>query len=72
MRKGRVVWQPYKYFPTFGQALAAAGEREIRTAPIHDLAEAIKAVHQLFTKYSQIVDVAITEQKKRSPLRLVS
>ena len=71
MRKGRVVWQPYKYFQTFGQALAAASEREIRTAPIHDLAEAIKAVHQLIPKYSQIVEVAIGEQERRSRQRLV-
>ena len=72
MRKGRVVWQPYKYFPTFGQALAAAGEHEIRTAPITSLAEAIKVVHQLIPKYNQIVEIAIGEQERRSHLRLVS
>ena len=64
MRKGRVVWQPYQYFQTFGQALAAAGEREIRTAPIQDLSEAIKAVHQLLPKYSAIVEVAIGEEER--------
>ena len=72
MRKGRVVWQPYKYFPTFDQALAAAGEREIRTAETHGLAEAIRAVHQLIPKYSQIVEAAIGEHERRSHLRLVS
>lgn len=69
---GRVVWQAYKYFPTFDQALSAAVEREIRTAETHTLAEAIKVVHQLSTKYSQIVEIAIGEHERRSPLRLAS
>ena len=72
MHKGRVVWQPYKYFQTFGQALVAAGEREIRTAPIHSLAEAIKVVHQLIPKYNKIVEAAIGDHERRSHLRLVS
>ena len=29
------VWEPYKYFATFGQALGAAGADEIRTHPAH-------------------------------------
>ena len=72
VRKNRIVWQPYKYFSTFEQALTAAGERKIRTAPVHTLTAAITAVHQIADKYSQIIDGAISDQAKRAPLRLVS
>lgn len=69
---GRVVWQPYKYFPTFDQALSAAVERGIRTAETHTLADAIKILHQFITQYSQIVDAAVNDKAKRTHPRLVS
>ena len=49
-----LVWEPYKYFATFGQALGAAGEEEIRTHPARTLAEAIAAVSTISQKYGEL------------------
>ena len=45
------VWEPYKYFATFGLALEAAGEAEIRSHPALTQVDAIEAVSAIRRKY---------------------
>ncbi len=61
------VWEPYKYFATFRQALAAAGEAEIRTHPAHTLTEAIEAASAITRKYGELLRLSEIERpEKRS------
>ena len=54
--KGETEWRPFKYFTTFGEALHAAAQREIRTFPSNGIAEAIAACNRVTQKYAQIFD----------------
>ena len=73
-RKGQIRWEPYKYYSKFGCALTAACEREIRTHPADNLADAIEAVKAIADRYGQLLDGALEEIAKRSEpsLRAVS
>ncbi len=54
-RKGELVWEPYKWFKSFGSALEEAVHREIRTHPAASLSEAIEAVSGLVQRYEQLI-----------------
>ena len=73
-RKGQITWEPYQYYSKFGSALAAACEREIRTHPADDLADAIESATAISARYGKLLDCALDEIAKRSEpsLRAVS
>ena len=54
-RNGKQTWEPYKYFPSFRQAVADAVHREIRIHPAHGLSEAILAVAVIVQKYEELI-----------------
>ena len=53
--KGGKRWEPYKWFPTFRQALDEAVHSEIRTHPACSLSDAIEAVSALVQKYEKLI-----------------
>ena len=53
--KGGMKWEPFKYFPSFRQAVAAAVHREIRVHPAHGLSECILAVADTVDKYEKLI-----------------
>ena len=53
--KGGKRWEPFKYFPSFRQAVADAVHREIRIHPAHGLSEAILAVAVIVQKYEELI-----------------
>ena len=53
--KGGKRWEPFKYFPSFRQAVADAVHREIRIHPAHGLSEAILAVAETVQKYEELI-----------------
>jgi len=55
LHKGQLKWEPFKYFPSFRQAVAAAVHREIRVHPAHGLSEAILAVAKTVDKYEKLI-----------------
>ncbi len=54
-RKGKVTWEPYKWFNSFGCALGEAVHREIRMHPAASLSEAIEAVSGLVRRYEELI-----------------
>ena len=54
-RKGKVNWEPYKWFNSFGSALGEAVHREIRVHPANGLSEAIEAVSVLVRRYEELI-----------------
>ena len=54
-RKGKVMWEPHKWFNSFGSALEEAVHREIRTHPAASLSEAIEAVSALVQRYEELI-----------------
>ena len=48
-------WEPFKYFPSFRQAVADAVHREIRVHPAHSLSEAILAVADTVEKFEKLI-----------------
>ena len=53
--KGGMKWEPFKYFPSFRQAVADAVHREIRIHPAHGLSEAILAVAETIDRFEQLI-----------------
>ena len=53
--KGNKRWEPYKWFPSFRQAVADAVHREIRLHPARTLADAIDGVADVVQKYEQLI-----------------
>ena len=53
--KGGMKWEPFKYFPSFRQAVADAVHREIRIHPAYGIAEAILAVAVIVRKYEELI-----------------
>ncbi len=53
--KGGKKWEPFKYYPSFRQAVAGAVHRDIRIHPAHGLSEAILAVADVVQKYEQLI-----------------
>ncbi len=62
-RKGQPEWQPFKYFQTVAEAVGEACGREIRLHPATGLTDAIKAVDQIVTKYSKLLDDALESRR---------
>jgi len=54
-RKGKVTWEPHKWFNSFGSALEEAVHREIRIHPADGLSEAIEAVSGLVRRYEKLI-----------------
>ena len=54
-RKGELIWEPYKWFKTFGSALDEAVHREIRIHPAVGLADAIEAVSGIVQRYTELI-----------------
>jgi len=54
-RKGELIWEPYKWFKTFGSALEEAVHRDIRTHPAASLSEAIEAVSGIVQRYTELI-----------------
>ena len=54
-RKGKAAWTPYKYFDSFGSALAEAVHRDIRLHPASTLSDAIEAVADVVQRYDQLI-----------------
>ncbi len=54
-RKGKVTWEPHKWFTSFGSALGETVHREIRTHPAASLSEAIEAVSGLVRRYEELI-----------------
>ena len=73
-RKGQPIWEAFKYYKSFRQALAQACEREIRTHPANTLADAIEAADAIADRYGQLLDCALDEVAKRDnpDIRLAS
>ena len=65
VKNGEKVWQPFKYFTTLGQAMAQAGEREVRLSEGTSLAEAIETYTQVSHRYEELLDNAISELIER-------
>lgn len=55
-RKGVSVWEPFKYFGTFRQALGEAVHREIRIHPAKGITEALEATTDIVQRYSDLLD----------------
>ncbi len=53
-RHGKQEWEPFKYYSSFGRALEAAVEREIRLHPATTIAEAIEAVSAISHRYGDL------------------
>ena len=60
-RDGKHDWEAFKYFQSFGEAVGAAGRREIRLHPATGLVEALKAIDQIAARYSKLLDDALSE-----------
>ena len=73
-RKGVDDWKPFKYYTKFAHALGAACEREIRTHPADNLADAIEAATAIADRYGELLDGALDEIGKRDApeIRLAS
>lgn len=54
-RKGKLTWEPYRWFQSFGSALDEAVHREIRIHPADGLSEAIEAVSGLVRRYEELI-----------------
>ena len=59
-------WDAFKYFTTFRQAVAEAGDGEIRLSGATTLIEAIEDVHHAATKFAALFDYAETIDRKRA------
>ena len=53
--KGGKKWEPFKYFPSFRQAVADAVHREIRIHPAFGLSDAILAVAETIERFEQLI-----------------
>ena len=54
-RRGQPTWESFKYFGSFGQAVEAAVQREIRLHPAKTLAEAFEAVSGVVRRYDALI-----------------
>ena len=53
--KGDKRWEPFKWFPTFRQALDEAVHKEIRVHPAIGLVNAIDAVSSIVRRYEELI-----------------
>ena len=66
LSQGAEKWEPKQFYPKLGQALAAAGEREIRLAEGNGLADAIRAFTEVSQRYEKALDGALEEVSQRA------
>ena len=59
--KGETRWTPFKYFSDLGQAVSAAGQREIRLHPANSLNDALQAIDEIAARYNKLLDDALRE-----------
>ncbi len=62
-RKGQTEWQPRSYHSTFGNAIGAACEREIRLHPANSLSDALEAIDKIAARYSKLLDDALASRE---------
>ncbi len=62
-RKGQPEWQPRSYHSTFGDAVGAACEREIRLHPATGLNEALQAIDTIAARYNKLLDDALASRR---------
>ena len=60
---GQTRWTPFKYFSELGQAVSAAGSREIRIHPAICLKDAITAINQIADRYDRLLDDALASRE---------
>ncbi len=61
--KGKTKWTPYKYFSDLGQAVSAAGQREIRLHPAASLNDALQAIDEIAARYNKLLDDALASRR---------
>ncbi len=61
--KGQTRWVPFKYFSDLGQAVSAAGQREIRVHSATGLTDALQAIDQIAARYNKLLDDAFTSRE---------
>ncbi len=61
--KGQTRWTPFKYFSDLGQAVSAAGQREIRLHSVSGLTDAIKAIDEIAARYNKLLDDALASRE---------
>ncbi len=59
--KERTQWITCDYFPNLGQAVSGAVRREVRLHPETGLTDSIIAIDGIAARYSQLLDVYLTE-----------
>ncbi len=61
--KGQTRWTPFNYFSDLGQAVSAAGQREIRLHPANSLNDALQAIDQIAARYNKLLDDALESRR---------
>ena len=56
-------WTPFKYFSDLGQAVSAAGQREIRLHSATGLTDAIEAIDEIAARYNKLLDDALASRR---------
>ena len=62
-RKDKHEWEAFKYFQSFGEAVGAACQREIRLDPATGLNEALQAVTKIAARYNKLLDDALASRR---------
>ncbi len=61
--KEQTRWTPFKYFSDLGQAVSAAGQREIRLHSARGLKEALQAIDEIAARYNKLLDDALASRE---------
>ncbi len=61
--KGQTRWTPFKYFSDLGQAVSAAGQRDIRLHPANSLNDALQAIDEIAARYNKLLDDALASRE---------
>ena len=61
--KGQTKWTPFKYFSDLGQAVSAAGQREIRLHSATGLTDALQAIDEIAARYNKLLDDAFASRE---------
>ncbi len=61
--KGQTKWEAFKYFSDLGQAVSAAGQREIRLHPANSLNDALQAIDEIAARYIKLLDDALASRR---------
>ncbi len=60
--KGQTRWTPFKYFSDLGQAVSAAGQREVRLHSATGLTDALQAIDEIAARYNKLLDDALASR----------